>query len=132
MKPSASLVLLATGAAARIHLLTRDLPQLNGILTQVLSALNETGNVILSYNGGDVTTVAAAIDKMADIARESTQHVSSVNQLSLEEAYEFQDLSKQMGVAGNQLVSDVKSKIPLFGDADACGEIETKFNAMCE
>jgi hypothetical protein len=131
MKSSTSLLLLAIGAAARVHLLVRDLAQLDGILNQVLNGLNETENAVVSYNGGDTLLVGSALDEMAALAQDSTQQVTTeVNILSLEEAYDFQTMSQHINAAGNQLVADVKNKIPLFGMAEACGDLEAKFSAM--
>lgn len=117
-----TIVLAAAGviAAPSADLCARELTTVNTIMTTVLNGIQSLDGSILAYTGGPGTELQDASATMLEIIRNATNNAAAMLPLSTDEAIAFQPLSDQLNAAGDKLLVDLESKVPIFAQSDAC------------
>lgn len=116
----------------------RDVETFKGAFAKVGQAAGEVDNVVRAYAGGPGDEIECAVATLVQVAQGATRSLSNMTALTAGEvggnggSGSFHEASGGVSGAGDGLLADIESKVPLFAEAKICNSVMTWMMDMGE
>lgn len=128
MKASASFVTLALGAVVLADewdpLPKRDVATIQNVIMQASTALTKLDTTVKAFNGQDFTALATDAQGLKTVLQTGTTQVQGTTAISAQDAISLQSSLTPVQTAGQNLITDLKSKKQQIQQASLCSIIQ--------